>query len=962
MAKETKSMSLEEALNILKGDVLDLSRRAADEAMAIVRATDSTHPLLKKAEEEIKAFEKAVNEAKLYRTNLDAVAGVADTFDYDTFINDTTNEKTLKPLVESGIEIVDDKGEILKNEEKKEHFKRAYYGAREKAVADMVARKENFGAMSPEKVKNDLRDEIRAIFYGDLATIVAAGQMPKPIGKEKAFGSDEYLGFVQKQAQKANDIFVSLLDKGEKIKTKSAFFLANASDNIDKVDEHLQDVRNKLHSKYVQKSEEAKEAYSYAAAHWQKAKNHLITKAKALWGNRYVIMREIKKGFKDNKFKTIGDVTVSVGTALWMSAGAASAAAAGAVVAPVVTAAAATYAVYHAAGSWIWPVVAEMRRINRLKKENGEKKLSFKEQRKQAWKNITGDKNRRRSYVISGIVNTLAAAVIPGIVHHAAKGLDAARSLGEVTNTSLNVTLAQNISKVRQTTILSHLGAVVGSGAVDATTDRVMAGLTKDEAEKALLKKSAGRKAKVAAVSGTFGLGAQVLGFALGSHSADAQETVLGAVVGPKVPHAVPSFTGAHTDSLAVDSIGTHSVADSLVVADSVKMANNVRLDSLQLDSLQIAHPDSGYVVGGDVDSLTIDGGVAPGSVEVEGATTADSITQPSIVPTEWNQEMGISQKQFNTLMSTTEGTLSGENSNITLERAYANLDQIADKFDGMTKEQVLYKLNHLYAFTRKAVPVGDGTFREAPFGAEYLAERFGSMKLGLDDNAMSDLVNFAQEHTYDSKAELMNALKETYGEQFKGAQLNKMASIITSNQRFYQHGEEMEALLKALSCGEGKLLENSEAGRAMAEKVNALLQNTDALLKTGSKNVALTGLNLEDCHQDGGEWREVAKAVKEVTTEAKEENIPQVEAPVNMPSVEAETPNVETKAPIVEINTRSADAPIPEKSTIRPVEKVTIDHFNQLTGNEKPAWEKPVSKTSIDAGNFNQMTGRHER
>lgn len=921
MAKETKDMTLEDALNLLKGDVLDLSRRKADEAMAIVRASSPDHPLLKKAQNEIDAFQKAVNEALLYRKNLDTITEVADKIDYESFINDEMNERDLKPLVDEGIDIIGENGEILDQENKKEHFKRVYYTAREKTIADLVENSSGkaFSAPTAEEIKA----EIKPIFYGDLASIITAHKMPKPQGKEKSFGSDEYFQFIRKQAEKAREVFENLLSKG-KIFVKSDYFLASAVDGIDGVDKHLQQVRQKLHSKYVQKSEEAKEAYTYAAARWQKAKNHLIKKAKALWGNRYVIMHEIKNGFKDNKFKVMGDVTVSVGTALWMSAGAASAAATGATVAPVITAAAVTYAAYHAAGSWVWPVVAEMRKINREKRENGEKTLAFKNQLKQAWKNITGNKNRCRTYAISGVLNTVAAPFIPMIVHHAAQGLDVARNLGDAAGTGLNVSLAQNISQIRQTTILSHLGTVVSSGAVDAATDRVMAGFTKDEKEKILLKKSAKRKAGSVIVTATVGLGAQALGFALGKHAAAAQDTVL------------HDASTAH-DYLTLQNNTFVADADSLSnqpIADSLRMSHTLQRDSLfvdssRVDSLQFMEQDSlstGNIDG--TDALDIS------AANTTGTDVVDVSSPDSLVPTQWHKDMGISQGQFNTLMSTTEGTLSGDNPNITLERAYTNLDQVMDKFDGMTKEQVLYKVNRLYAFFRKAVPVGDGTFREAPSGEAYLTSRFASMKLGLDENAMFNLVDLAQEHTYDTKAEIVNVLKEHFGDQFNGAQVNKMASIIVSNQRFYQHGQEMEALLKALGCGEGILTQDSELSEEMANKVNALLQSTNTLLKTGTKNVALTGLNLEDCHQDGGEWREVAKALRQSAQE--DQSVP---SGLNESVIERSEP----------VQTPPEVRAIPDENLkLRPVGKATIDHFDQLVGKEKPLWEKHLYDTPL--------------
>ena len=84
--------------------------------------------------------------------------------------------------------------------------------------------------------------------------------------------------------------------------------------------------------------------------------------------------------------------------------------------------------------------------------------------------------------------------------------------------------------------------------------------------------------------------------------------------------------------------------------------------------------------------------------------------------PKEWNKEMGITQKEFDTLTRTTEGTLvDAEGKNVTLDRAYMNLnDETMERhFPGMTREQVLYKYNRLYAMMRRAKDMGNGTLRE---------------------------------------------------------------------------------------------------------------------------------------------------------------------------------------------------------------------------------------------------------
>ncbi len=90
--------------------------------------------------------------------------------------------------------------------------------------------------------------------------------------------------------------------------------------------------------------------------------------------------------------------------------------------------------------------------------------------------------------------------------------------------------------------------------------------------------------------------------------------------------------------------------------------------------------------------------------------------------PKEWNKEMGISYKQFTTLLKKMEGSLvDAEGKNVTLDRAYQNLtDEIMKKhFNGFTREQVLYRYNRLSVFDRTARDLGE-FLRENPEGKPF--------------------------------------------------------------------------------------------------------------------------------------------------------------------------------------------------------------------------------------------------
>ena len=130
MAKKKKTMSLDEALSLLKNNPLALSESVRREAIAIVQAEDPSNPVLKDVEDLLKSDEKAPEaaeiraaeaEATVYHENLQAADSIASSYDYNAFINDPDNAKDIKPLVDA-TEIEDEKGNVLDANQKEEHF------------------------------------------------------------------------------------------------------------------------------------------------------------------------------------------------------------------------------------------------------------------------------------------------------------------------------------------------------------------------------------------------------------------------------------------------------------------------------------------------------------------------------------------------------------------------------------------------------------------------------------------------------------------------------------------------------------------------------------------------------------------------------------------------------------------------------------------------------------------------
>jgi hypothetical protein len=422
----------------------------------------------------------------------------------------------------------------------------------------------------------------------------------------------------------------------------------------------------------------------------------------------------------------------------------------------------------------MWPVVAEYRKINRLHKEKGEPKKSFKETFKEAWNNISGDKRKRKRYFItSGIQSAVGLA---GVTWAATtlNAADAAWMAAGATKATVRV--------ARST----------GATAAQLTDGIVAKKTAKTDEEK----KEANQTLTTAVIGGLISAGLNY--FSAGAAENKPNDLLSGKTSEPVLP----------TEKAVTDTISAQEQNPSL--------AGDTQGDAAEAVSTAVAK-----------------------------------------FPTEYSADMGISERQYQTLVDTWEGTLKEEGQS--LDRAYASLtdDVMAENFPGKTREEVLYKFNRLYGFMRRAYPAGNGTLRETAHGEAYLTGRFDKLKLNLSEDQMSDLVDFAQENTYADDKTINDGLKELFPDGLSNEQKVGILKAIHGNVRFYQNAAEMEALLKLLGCGKDITAEEGKA-------INALLDRTDEILNTGkgSGNTNyLVGMK-PDCESEAGQWRQGHRVV----------------------------------------------------------------------------------------------------
>ena len=714
--EQRTDITFEEAVRMLEKDFFSYQEYTIDSLIRIVQEKDPNHPVLQKANENRNTYQSQMLIADRMKSSVDDLGVFADNYSYDSFINEDDNSQ-LKEYVDL-IDIMERKGKKIKpldDERKQKYIDLLFESAKLKALASLTINKD-FNQRGSFEREQLLKEEIKNTFFSDLASASISAYIEMPNKKESKIGSVNYKKYIAEQLQNATEAFKRLVDGKQRTKTYVDNFLSSYADSAVQLEDHIKYIQEK--TKAWGKS--ARDKMSSIANYFQKKKNSFEETANKISENKYEIWKSIKGSFKDNKIKLIGNISASTAFGL-VTAGIA----AGTIGAPL-TAAVGAYAAYHAAGSWVYPIVAEMRKINRLRREKGEKPLKFKEQIVQAWKNKTSkDKGKdtyktRNTYIVNGIVNTSLAAIGFGCLKNGLEAIDNVRDITTgikdgveaVQSTGLNMDLANSIAQTKHAVSMGRIAIPLAGQFADAGITYGISLADPDNKEKA---EEAKQTAIAALVGAGFSALAQGIGYAASSHSADISENISQNVeavnTGASAPetHASSSnFFGKLKNMIGLGSKETEVTAatftpdTSTVILPTASVTTNLGQDSLSFatDTAKISS-----------DSIT----VSAVSIEI-GAPESEDIVDIKF-PDTYSEEMGISQKAYNVLVSTTEGTLkAATGEEITLDNAYANLsDETMANFPNQTREEVLYKFNRLYAFMRKAYEVGDGTLRETP-------------------------------------------------------------------------------------------------------------------------------------------------------------------------------------------------------------------------------------------------------
>ncbi len=531
-----------------------------------------------------------------------------------------------------------------------------------------------------------------------------------------------------------------------------------------------------------------------------------------------------------------------------------------ALVTPAAPVALGAYGVYFAATSWVYPITERARRNNRIRKEKGEEKLKFKD----AWREAK---------------DQLLAKTV--------KVTD--KETGEIKE----VENEERKKYIRRAAIKTGV-ALVGFGLL----------------AKKIAQLEAARKAvSLTRMGVTNTAQATEVGIAgtavLKNKSAKNKQDLTNASIGLGVGLATSALTQLLTGNTELFSQKGDEVADQIAQNGGIETLGD-GADYAATDTLATAQADTTGFEGG-----------TPAEDLAEVTTQAEF--EP--FPREWSEDLGLSRRQYNNLMSRLPGILKEVDEN-SPDRLYNNLnDEVMANFPGKTKMQVLYDIEELYrngrrsqfvlgnaehgfyintpmgrepitdegviAAAKQALANGDKISVARLHGENFLVGQFHKMNIeGLDSDKMDAIVKIAME-TYDP-----NEVKEAVAQiheilpDLDKAQLATIAKIVDYNRQFEVNGKIMGDLLHMVACGEG-----NGNGAEMSDLVN----KTQAILAQSHGDARPLGQEI-DCGRDN--VVHVHRTVKEVEVKVEEPTLPILEEPV----IEEEPIVIpETKAPVLE-------------------------------------------------------------
>lgn len=376
----------------------------------------------------------------------------------DAFLDNKDNAEEIAAIKEK-VEVVDDSGQSLSDDEAQKYWDTLLESAKQQAVM-LRAGDVNFFMKKEEEKRQTLNRDIKDFWAIGVATGVAGSAMETPDEKQAVPGSKDYEKYVKTQADKAEKALNNLFGNGEKAKIKTDYFLHNAVDTSKKLASYAH--------RWLQKG------FKKVSSLFTERRESFDSKMKSVFGKAYEVKQAAVEHIKNNKMRLIADTAATLAVTAAAGTGLALPAVAG-------------YALYTAAGSWTWPLVErKTKAIREAKKAGNDAKewTGFKGLKK-AFAAIKSDEKEYKKYknraytgtafgiAGAGLVAGMGAAsgwVVDKAGYMTAKVTSSVvRSIGSVTSQGLNYRdakkdfkaepSAENRAKLKQAKISLGLGA-----------------------------------------------------------------------------------------------------------------------------------------------------------------------------------------------------------------------------------------------------------------------------------------------------------------------------------------------------------------------------------------------------------------------------------------------------------------------------------------------------------------------
>ena len=294
----------------------------------------------------------------------------------------------LKKLV-ANIEVKDDENNEeanLDTENTFQHINMLFEAAKLEAYQESVGSLKYLMASKKEQ-KEQLTAKIKDHFVAKVGEAGIASSFAAPTVEEQQ-DENKFKAYIERREKAAKEFINNVINTGKKVTIKVKDIITACAET---------DIN-------VTKFKEVLEASMGKKSKLSKHLNKFRDAAVGLWGKRYEIARGIVKNIKENKWQHIGNTaaTLTMGLGMMLSTGG------------TVGVFIAGYAVYSAAGNYVWPIITEAQKMREKAKEKN-KELGFWQSIKEAHKAKKDDPEYKRKGRW-GLVGGAVGAIVGGAV------------------------------------------------------------------------------------------------------------------------------------------------------------------------------------------------------------------------------------------------------------------------------------------------------------------------------------------------------------------------------------------------------------------------------------------------------------------------------------------------------------------------------------------------------------------